>query len=87
MMDARRKRLLFRSQRRSSREADILLGGFAARHLEALDARELDRFEALVEREDADLVDWITGRRTPPPDLDDDLMRKLIRHGNGQADR
>ena len=86
-MDPRRKRLLFRSQRRSSREADVLLGGFAARHLEGLDPHELDRFEALVEQDDADLLDWITGRRAPPPDLDDDLMRRLIHYGSDRNNR
>ena len=86
-MDVRRKRLLFQSQHRGSREADVLLGGFAARHVAELDGLDLDRLEILVGQHDADLVDWISGRRPPPPELDDDLMRRLIRYGNDRRDR
>ncbi|MSO54849.1 MAG: succinate dehydrogenase assembly factor 2 [Rhodospirillales bacterium] len=81
-MDDRQKRLLFRSQHRGTREADILFGGFAARYVAEFTGPELDRFEILVGQNDADLVDWISGRRPPPPELDSDLMRRLIRYGN-----
>jgi len=75
--DVRRKRLLFRSWHRGTREADLLLGSFAERHLAEFTPAQLDRYEALLETEDADLLDWIAGR-TPPPERESDVLRLLL---------
>ena len=77
-MDARIKRLKFRAWHRGTKESDLLLGRFADRHLEALDAAQLDRFEALLEEADPDLVDWMTGRLPVPADLNHDVMELLL---------
>lgn len=77
-VDGRRKKLLFRSSRRGMREIDILLGGFAHRHLEGLDDRQLVRFETLLDQSDLDLFNWITGREPVPADLDHDVMELII---------
>ena len=76
-MDARLKRLLFRSRHRGMQETDILLGGFAERHLGELNEAQLDRFETILEQNDADLFDWISGKKAVPGSLDDDVMRLL----------
>jgi antitoxin CptB len=76
--EIRRKRLLFRSWHRGTREADLLLGSFAEAHLAGLDADQLDRYEALLECPDADLFDWIVGRTAPPPQYDSDVTRLLL---------
>jgi antitoxin CptB len=76
--DIRRKRLLFRSWHRGTREADLILGSFAEAHLAAFDEPLLDRYEALLECPDADLFDWITGRTAPPPEHDTDVTRLLL---------
>lgn len=76
--DGRRKKLLFRSCRRGMREIDILLGGFAKRHLDGLDDRQLARFETLLDHSDLDLFNWITGREQVPADLDHDVMKLII---------
>lgn len=75
----RRKRLLYQSSRRGTKEADILLGGFARAHVDELDAAQLDRFESLLDASDVDLVEWITGRVAPPPGFDHDVMVLLRR--------
>jgi antitoxin CptB len=75
--DIRRKRLLFRSWHRGMREADLLLGPFAERHLPSMSPGELDLFEALLEERDDDLVAWIGGSMVPPPAYDSALLRKL----------
>ena len=77
-LDIRRKRLLYRSWHRGTREADLLLGGFADAHLAGFDGTRLDRYEALLECPDADLFDWITGRAAPPPEYDTDVTRLLL---------
>jgi antitoxin CptB len=76
--DIRRKRLLYRSWHRGTREADLLLGGFAEAHLAGFDEARLDHYEALLECPDADLFDWIAGRAMPPPEHDHDVTRLLL---------
>jgi antitoxin CptB len=77
-LDIRRKRVRFRCWHRGTREADLLLGSFADRHLAELSATQLDRFEALLGENDALLLDWITGRDAPPPEWESDVLRLLI---------
>ena len=77
VLDDRRKRLLFRSWHRGTKETDLLLGSFAEAHLAGFDAAQLDRYEALLEEDDGLLFDCITGRVPPPPELDHDVMQLL----------
>ena len=76
--DIRRKRLLFRSWHRGTRETDLILGRFADAHLAGFDADQLDRYEGLLECSDVDLFDWVSGRALPPAALDHDVMRLLL---------
>jgi len=76
--DIRRKRLLFRSWHRGTREADLILGSFAAAYLGRFDAAALDQYEALLDFPDADLLDWISGRAAPPPEHDGEVTRFLL---------
>jgi antitoxin CptB len=76
--DIRRKRLLFRSWHRGMREADLLLGSFAERHLAELSDAQLDRYEALLANSDGPILDWITGRVAPPPEQDSDVLRLVM---------
>ena len=78
-LDIRRKRLLFRSWRRGTREIDLLLGSFAEAHLADLSDAQLDRYEALLESDDATLFDWLVGRAPPPPGQDSDVLRLLMK--------
>ena len=57
--DPRRKRLLFRSWHRGTREADLILGSFAEQHLAGFDAAQLDRYEGLLNLPDPDIFDWL----------------------------
>jgi antitoxin CptB len=71
------QRVRFRAWRRGFKEADLVLGGFADAHAAALDAADLDRFEALLNEEDAELYAWIVGRAEPPPEHDHDLFARI----------
>jgi len=77
-LDARRKRLLFRSWHRGTKEADLLLGSFAERHLADFTPAQLERYEGLLALEDADLWDWISGRAPAPANHDSDVLRMLL---------
>ena len=74
----RRKRLLFRSWHRGTRESDLILGRFADAHLAGFDEAQLDRYEAFLDCADADIFDWVAGRAEPPPEHDDDVTRLLV---------
>jgi antitoxin CptB len=75
--DIRRKRLLFRSWHRGTKETDLLVGSFAEQYLAGFSEEELDRYEALLDNDDGDLFDWITGHAPPPPEYDGDILRRL----------
>ena len=75
--DARLRRLRFRAWRRGFREADLILGGFADRHLAGLGPAELDDFEALLEQPDPDLYAWILGQADCPPAFDTPLLAAI----------
>jgi antitoxin CptB len=76
--DIRRKRLLFRSWHRGTRESDLILGRFAEAYVAGFDAGQLDRYEELLECNDADLFDWVSGRTAPPAAQNHDVMRLLL---------
>ena len=73
----KRKRLLFRSVRRGTKETDLIIGGFARTWLGRLDERQLDRFEALLEQNDPDVLAWVLGMAPTPPAFDHDLIRLI----------
>jgi antitoxin CptB len=68
--EARRKRLLFRAQRRGFKEVDIIFGTFASAELDGMDATELDQFEALLTAPDQEVYAWLRGD-TPVPESHD----------------
>jgi antitoxin CptB len=76
--DIRRKRLLFRSWHRGTREADLILGSFAEAHLASFDEIRLDEYESLLACPDAELFDWIAGRNAPPLEYDTAVTRMLL---------
>ena len=73
-----RKRLLFRSWHRGTREMDLILGRFAERHLATMDRDRLDGYARLLENTDPDLYSWLTGRAPLPQGIGEDLWRLLM---------
>jgi antitoxin CptB len=80
-----RKRLMFQSSRRGTKESDMILGGFARAHLAGMDEGQLARYEALLEQNDPDVLGWVMGTRTPPPEHDNDVLALLIEFKNHLA--
>jgi antitoxin CptB len=78
-LEARRKRLKFRSWHRGTREMDLILGRFADAHIAAMSPEQLDRYAALLENNDPDIYDWLTDRAAPPPSADTDVLQLLRR--------
>ena len=74
---ARRKRLLFRAQRRGFKEVDLIFGTFAKAELSALNEGELDQFEALLIVKDHEVYDWLRGAAAVPPEHDTPLFHRM----------
>ena len=78
-IEIKRKRLLFRSTHRGTREMDILLGSFFKSNMSALNKDQLNEFEGLIEIPDDDLYNWAMGRMEIPKELDTELLRDFIK--------
>jgi antitoxin CptB len=76
-LDQRRRKLLFRSWHRGTREMDLIMGRFADATIEQLTEKEIGEFERLIGAPDPDLLAWITGEADVPPDYDTALFRRL----------
>ncbi|MFC0410543.1 FAD assembly factor SdhE [Roseomonas elaeocarpi] len=62
----RRKRLLFRAWHRGTKETDLMVGHFVARHIAAFTEDQLDELETVLEHLDVDMQEWLSGRRPIP---------------------
>src|SRR3569623_3354477 len=69
-LDARRRKLLFRSWHRGMREMDLILGSFADAEIGALTGDEIDQYERLLDIPDTEFLPLITGERPIPDTLD-----------------
>jgi antitoxin CptB len=75
--EVRRKQLHFRATHRGFKEADAILGTFAASHLLELDAAELEMFAALLEVPDHDLYEWLRAAAQVPREHDTAVFARL----------
>lgn len=79
-LENERKRLIFRSWHRGTREMDLILGSFANKHVPGFSAAELDLYAALLHNPDPDLYNWITGVEDVPDDRINPVMDLLLTH-------
>ncbi len=78
-LDFRRRRMAFRAWHRGTREADLMIGGFADRYGAGWTLAEIDWFEALLEQQDVDIMAWAIGTQVPPEHLAGAQMTALQR--------
>ncbi|BDW85806.1 succinate dehydrogenase assembly factor 2 [Roseicyclus marinus] len=64
--EIRIKRLRMRAWHRGIKEMDLILGGWADRHLALADDATLDAFEAVMAEADHDLYQWVSGQAEAP---------------------
>lgn len=83
-LDPRRRKLLFRSWHRGTREMDLIMGRFADSVLAGLNDAELIEFERLIDVSDHNLLAWFTGEVEVPPDFDTRLFRRMRDFQNSQ---
>jgi antitoxin CptB len=76
-LDPRRRKVLFRSWHRGTREADLIMGRFADANIAAFSDTELDQFEHLLDALETDLLSWMTGVAEVPADHDTPMFRRV----------
>ena len=77
-LDARRRKLLFRSWHRGMREMDLILGSFADARIDALTDAELEQYESLLEVPDTILLPWLTGEQPIPEREQATILHQII---------
>lgn len=76
----KRKKLIFRSWHRGTREMDLLLGSFADKHVNAFTEVQLEEYEDLLKENDPDLYNWFSGREAPPEDAQSSVLTLFLEH-------
>ena len=77
-LDVRRRKALFRSWHRGTREMDLVLGRFADALIHDLSDAEMDDYEILMEAQDRDLFQWMTGEVPVPDNYDTAVFRRIL---------
>ena len=83
----RRKRLLFRAQRRGFKEVDLIFGAYAQAQLARLDEKGLDQLEALLAAPDQEVYAWLRGASPVPTEYDNPVFAGLKAVCQQQAPR
>ncbi len=65
--ETRIRRLRMRSMRRGIKEMDLILSAYAESSLAQMNTEQLDLYDALLEENDQDLYQWVTGQAATPP--------------------
>ncbi len=73
--EVRVKRLRMRAGHRGIKEMDLILGGWAAAHLDDADDATLDQFETVMAEADHDLYQWVSGQQPAPEALQPFITR------------
>lgn len=79
----RLKRVLMRATHRGIKEMDIILGNYARAYLPDLDVGSLDELEALMEENDQDLYQWVSGQM-PAPARFSALIERIAVHAGAR---
>jgi antitoxin CptB len=77
LSEERRKQILWRAHHRGTREADMMVGGFADRWLGEMTDAEVQWFETLLDEQDVDIMAWAFGRGEPPEALSGPMFERL----------
>ena len=54
-----------------------MIGAFVARHIAAFTCSELDALERLLDLDDVDLADWLSGRREAPAEHASPMLARM----------
>ena len=81
-IENKRKRLIFRSDHRGTKEMDIILGRFARAYVPEMTEGELEHYDELLTHNDPDLYNWITGKEDAPANIAETSVFKTLMESN-----
>ncbi len=84
-LNNKRKKLIFRSWHRGTKEMDLLMGSFADQNLQSFDESALALYEDILNHNDPDLYNWISGREEPPANVRNQVFDALLEHKYASA--
>jgi antitoxin CptB len=73
-----RKRQIFRSWHRGTREIDLLLGRFADAHVPDFDEKQVMEYERFLNNSDPDIYNWLIRIEPVPPAEDSSVVQMLL---------
>lgn len=76
-MVIRKKRLIYRSNYRGFKEADLILGGYAKAYMDTMSNEDVLMFEELLDAKDHDIYGWIMQTLPVPEQFDTPLLERL----------
>lgn len=79
-IENKRKRLIFRSEHRGTKEMDLIMGSFARENVPHFSKEELEQYDELLKENDPNLYNWITGKEDPPANVASVMFEKLKSH-------
>ncbi|MGH1403427.1 MAG: succinate dehydrogenase assembly factor 2 [Alphaproteobacteria bacterium] len=80
-IENKRRRLIFRSDHRGTKEMDLILGSFARANVPQMSEGELQEYDEFLRNNDPDLYNWITGKEDAPRDVQEmQIFEKLMAH-------
>lgn len=69
------KRLAMRSMRRGIKEMDIILSAYATQSLDTMDEATIQLYDVLLDENDQDLYQWVTGQVPAPEKFKQMIVR------------
>ncbi len=80
-IENKRRRLIFRSDHRGTKEMDLIMGSFARANVPEFSENELIEYDELLCNNDPDLYNWITKKEEPPQEVASmSAFQKLMEH-------
>lgn len=72
------KAILYRATYRGSKEADVIIGGFAREKLQTLSSQEREDFARLLTFDDVVIFSWLDGLSFESVRISDTLREKIL---------
>mgnify|MGYP003385951958 CR=1 FL=1 len=86
VIQARRKRIIYRSKQRGFLECDLLLGSYARIHVPNMSTEELDEMEILLREETLQLFNFITSKEVLPIHLEClSIMKPILQFSSSNS--
>ena len=72
-----RKKLLYISTHRGTKEGDLIIGGFAKTNIFDMSDQDVQHFADLLQHPDAAIMDWVKEPSIKPEDIDAGMVDKI----------